>query len=66
MRVSANNIFNRFGWRGSSEFNGLTSTGGGNWDNHFVSLNLNYRFGNQNVKSRRRKTGSENESKRVN
>lgn len=66
VRVSASNIFNRFGWRGGSEFNGLISTGQGSWDNSFVSLNLNYRFGNQNVKSRRRKTGIENESKRVN
>ncbi len=64
-RLNANNIFNQIGWKGVSEFNGLTSTGNGMWDSRFVSLSLNYNFGNQNIKSRRRKTGIESESKRV-
>jgi outer membrane receptor protein involved in Fe transport len=64
-RLNANNIFNQIGWKGVSEFNGLTSHGYGNWDSHFVSLSLNYNFGNQNIKSRKRKTGIESESKRV-
>ena len=64
-RLSANNIFNRFGWRGESEFNGLISTGSGRWDAHFISLSLSYSFGNSKIKSKKRKTGIENESKRV-
>lgn len=64
-RLKANNIFNQIGWKGVSEFNGLKSYGNGNWDSHFVSLSLSYNFGNQNVKSRKRKTGIESESKRV-
>lgn len=65
VRVSANDIFFQSGWSGVSEFNGLTSVGRGNWDSRRVSLSLSYNFGNQNVKSRKRKTGIEEESKRV-
>lgn len=64
-RVSANNIFNRFGWRGQSEFNGLVSLGSGRWDARFISLSLSYNFGNKKIKSKKRKTGIESESKRV-
>lgn len=65
VKVSANNIFNRIGWQGTSEFNGLVSSGNGMWDSRFVSLSVKYSFGNSNVKSRKRKTGLESESKRV-
>lgn len=65
VRVSANDIFYQTGWSGISEFNGLVSTGRGNWDSRRVSLSLGYNFGNQKVKSRKRKTGIEAESKRV-
>jgi len=65
VRLNANNIFNQIGWKGVSEFNGLTSNGNGRWDSRFVSLSLSYNFGNQNVTSRKRKTGIESESKRV-
>ena len=65
VRLSANNIFNRIGWKGYSEFNGLRSEGNGSWDNHFISLSLSYNFGNKNIKSKKRNTGIESESKRV-
>jgi len=65
-RLNFSNIFNNVGWKGVSQYNGLTSYGNGRFDNHTVSLSLNYNFGNQNVKSRKRKTGIESESKRVN
>ncbi len=64
-RLSMNNVFNRVGWRGASYFNGLENSGFGRWDAQFVSLSLNYSFGNKNVKSRKRKTGIEDESKRI-
>lgn len=64
-RLSASNITNRFGWRGESVFNGLRSWGTGSWDNRTINLSLNYNFGNQNIKSRKRKTGIEEESGRV-
>ena len=66
VRLNVSNIFNNVGWKGYSEFDGLKSYGNGRFDNHFVSLSLNYNFGNKNVKSRKRKTGLESESKRVN
>ena len=65
VKVSANDIFYQSGWSGVSSFNGLVSTGSGNWDSRRVSLSLSYNFGNQKVKSRKRKTGIEAESKRV-
>ena len=63
--LKVNNIFNRIGWEGSSEFNNLVSLGNGRWDSRYVSLSLNYNFGNQKVKSSKRKTGLESEGKRV-
>lgn len=65
VRLSVNNIFDGFGWRGVSEFDGLVSYGRGDWDNRFFTASVKYNFGNQNVKSRKRNTGIENESKRV-
>lgn len=66
VRVSAEDLFYENGWDGYSDFNGLLSYGSGRWDSRRVSLSLGYRFGNDNVKaSRKRKTGLENEAKRV-
>jgi iron complex outermembrane receptor protein len=65
-RVSAGNIFNQLGWQGESNFNGLRSVGYGMWDSRNVSLSLSYNFGNQSLKSKKRKTGIEDESGRVN
>lgn len=64
-RLNVNNITNRFMFKGGSEFDGLISTSSGRMDMRFVSLSLSYNFGNQNVKSRKRKTGIEAEGKRV-
>ncbi|WP_020539177.1 TonB-dependent receptor domain-containing protein [Lewinella cohaerens] len=65
VRLSASDLFYETGWDGVSEFNGLISSGGGNWDSRRVSLSMSYNFGNQNVKSRRRNTGLEDEAKRL-
>ncbi len=65
VRLSMNNIFDGFGWRGVSEFNGLVSYGQGDWDNRYFATSLKYNFGNQNVKSRKRNTGIEDEAERV-
>jgi len=43
----------------------LVSAGYGSWDSSRVSLSLSYNFGNQNVKSRKRKTGLEDEAERL-
>ncbi|MEM1217547.1 MAG: TonB-dependent receptor [Bacteroidota bacterium] len=65
VRVAVNDIFYQSGWDGVSEFNGLVSSGSGRWDSRRASLSISYNFGNQNVKSRKRKTGIEAEAGRV-
>ena len=64
-KLSFNDIFYESGWDGVSDFNGLRGEGSGRYDSRFVSLSLGYNFGNQNVKSRKRKTGLEDEAGRV-
>jgi hypothetical protein len=65
VRLSAEDLFYETGWDGYSNFNGLLATGGGRWDSRRISLSLGYRFGNDNVKSRKRSTGIETEAGRV-
>ena len=65
VRISADDLFYETGWDGKSEFNGLVSFGGGRWDSRRYSLSLGYRFGNDQVKSRKRQTGLEKEASRV-
>lgn len=65
VKLSLNDIFFTSGWTGESSFNGLVSTGRGNWDSRRAALAISYSFGNSNIKSRKRKTGLEDESKRV-
>ncbi|GLR17100.1 TonB-dependent receptor [Portibacter lacus] len=65
MKLSMNDLFYKSGWSGKSEFNGLVSEGMGQWDSRKVALSLSYNFGNSNVKSRKRKTGIEEEANRV-
>ncbi|HRI61360.1 MAG TPA: outer membrane beta-barrel family protein, partial [Saprospiraceae bacterium] len=65
VRISADDIFYESGWDGYSDFNGLLAYGSGRWDSRRVSLSVGYRFGNENVKSRKRSTGIEAEAGRV-
>ena len=65
VKLSANDVTYQSGWSGFSSFDGLLGTGNGNWDSRNVNLSVSYNFGNSNVKSRRRSTGIESESKRV-
>lgn len=65
VRVGADDILFTSGWRGSSDFGGQFLSGGGNWDSRRVSLSLNYNFGNEKVKGRKRKTAIEDAAGRV-
>lgn len=65
LRISGSDLFFTTGWRGTSVFNGLVSSGRGNWDSRRATISLSYNFGNEKVKSRNRKTGLENEASRV-
>lgn len=67
LKISVSDIFLTNPWGGESSFGVLEMTGGGRWESRQVRINFSYSFGNSNVKaSRRRKTGMEEESKRVN
>ncbi len=65
VKISGSDLFYKSGWNGISEFNGLKSYGKGNYDSRRININLSYRFGNDNVKSRKRKLGMEDEAERV-
>ncbi len=65
VRLSFDDIFFETGWSGFSRFNGMYSEGRGNWDSRRGAISVSYNFGNQNVKSRKRKTGMEDEAGRV-
>jgi outer membrane receptor protein involved in Fe transport len=66
VRLAINDIFDQSGWSGFSEFNGLYAEGMGNWDSRKVSMSVSMNFGNRKVKSRKHKTGIEDETGRVN
>jgi iron complex outermembrane receptor protein len=65
IRISANDITYQSGWSGVARFNGQVGNGRGNWDSRRASISISYDLGNSNVKSRKRNTGLEDESKRV-
>jgi len=65
VKLAANDLFYQTPWEGVSVFGGLESFGRGENDTRRVTLSASYSFGNQKVKSRKRKTGLEEESKRV-
>jgi hypothetical protein len=65
VKISGSDLFFTTGWRGVSEFNGLRSEGRGFYDSRRATLSLSYNFGNQKVKSRKRKTGLGDEAKRA-
>jgi len=65
VKLSFNDIFFQSGWDGVSNFDGLIGEGRGNWDSRRAAISVSYNFGNTNVKSRKRKTGIEDETKRV-
>ncbi|MFY0653408.1 MAG: TonB-dependent receptor [Cyclobacteriaceae bacterium] len=66
LKVSVSDIFFQNGWSGESNFGVLKMAGSGQWESRQVRVNFSYSFGNNQVKgARRRKTGMEDESKRV-
>lgn len=65
VRISFSDVTYQSFWSGYSEFNGLRGEGKGGWDSRRASLSLSYDLGNKKVNSRKRKTGIEDESKRV-
>ena len=66
VRLAFNDILFTSPWVADMQFGGLYIEGTGGWESRNVRLNLSYNFGNSQVKgARKRKTGLEDESKRV-
>lgn len=65
VKISMNDIFYKSGWAGTTKYAGSESYGTGNWDSRKFTVSASYNFGNQNVKSRKRKVGMEKEAGRV-
>ena len=66
LKVSVSDVLKTNEWSSESILGSLYMTTGGGWDSRRLRVNLTYRFGNEQVKSaRRRSTGLEDEKKRV-
>ena len=66
VKTSVSDIFKTIKWKGTSDFSGQKTIASGGFDSRVFKINFTYRFGNNNVKaSRQRKTGLDDESKRV-
>jgi hypothetical protein len=67
VKLRFGDIFNTANWSATNLYTpGLEMTAHGNWESRTVTLNFSYRFGSNEVKSsRQRRTGLEDESRRV-
>ncbi|MBN9379365.1 MAG: TonB-dependent receptor [Chitinophagaceae bacterium] len=66
VKASVSDIFATLRWTSTSEFAGQYVRASGGFESRQFKLNFTYRFGNTQVKAaRQRKTGDEDESKRV-
>ncbi len=66
LKASVSDIFATLHWTSTSEFAGQFVRASGGFESRQFKLNFTYRFGNTQVKAaRQRKTGDEDESKRV-
>ncbi|HYF32024.1 MAG TPA: TonB-dependent receptor [Chitinophagaceae bacterium] len=66
VKVSVSDIFQSMRWGGTSNFAGQYMKAGGGWESRLFKLNFTYRFGSAQIKAaRQRKTGLEDENKRV-
>lgn len=67
LKLTVSDVFNVMQWRGISQFGGLYMDARGGWESRQVRLNFSYNLGNRQLKAaRQRKTGLEDESRRVN
>jgi hypothetical protein len=66
LKVAVSDIFYTMRWAGESDFAGQFMRASGNWESRQFKINFSYRFGKLTVKTaRQRKTGSEDETNRV-
>jgi len=65
VKVSLSDIFKSNQWSGESYLGGLEMLASGGWDSRRLRVNMKYRFGNDQLKSRKRETGLESEKNRI-
>jgi hypothetical protein len=66
MKAAVSDVFKTMKWGGSSDFAGINSRFSGHGEQPQFKLNINYRFGNSQVKAaRQRKSAIEEEQKRT-
>jgi len=65
LKVNFTDIFLTSQWKANVNFGALSTSGFGGWDSRRLRVSYTHSFGNQKVKTRKRKTGSEEESKRL-
>ena len=67
VRLAVSDVLFTSPWRGDLQYGDLKITGTGGWESRQVRLNVSYNFGNNQVKSaRKRETGLEDEKGRIN
>ncbi len=65
LRISMSDVFYTNNWHGISQYGALYMNVAGGRDSRRVRINFSYLFGNNQVKSRKRKSGLEDESRRI-
>lgn len=66
VKLTLTDIFRGMPWSGVSEFGGLLIRANGGWESRQLRFNFTYQLGNDQVKaSRKRKTGLQDEAKRI-
>lgn len=67
IKMAVSDVLYTMQWRGIQEFGGLYFDARGGWESRLFKVNFSYLFGNDKVKSaRKRKTGLDDESGRAN
>ncbi len=65
LRLAVSDVFFTSPWRGDTEFGDLSIRADGGFESRQFRVNLSYNFGNSNVKANQRKSGVEDENKRI-
>ena len=66
IKISVTDLFFTAPWKANNNFAGVNIKGNGDWESRTLKLSFNWRLGNnQIVSSRRRETGIESETKRI-
>ncbi|MEZ4898426.1 MAG: TonB-dependent receptor [Saprospiraceae bacterium] len=65
LKVSVSDVLKTNKWHGVSQFGALYMNINGGWDSRRLKVNFSYQLGNNQVKSRNRRTGLEDEQQRI-